>query len=829
MNSYLDSIEELFTPKKEREFTDRTEIMGLLNDALIKLNDGTEKYHIFSIHGIGGIGKTRLVKEFINLFLPEKIIYISFEIEKRSDVINNLYQIRLSIPSACPFFDLALLRYWEITNVSAINKDFMALFNNNFFSDFLELFSEIIGCSSDVIENIANIPSIISPKAIMDFVNDIYRNYPKMLHNKLVKEIYATSTEQLIYRLPALLGIEINRLIKKGKIEYPVFVFDAYQESQPYSKSEEWLFHLIKAIETGLFIVTSREPIHWDENNAHLTIHNLTCYPEDDARLLLKKTIYNRPDLIEEIIKNTQCIPIYIDLALNIYEREENLVGNILVDKALFCDRHKLVQHFVDHLKLSWQTTILDLATIRIFNYEIFEYLAKQRMIECQPYEYMKIIQSNLFNYVFKSSKSNLVKLHDVFCRDVQAGRHVNECYTIFKSYLRYICYRRDYIVQNNHGTTLVALFKNALFLSISLEERLFNEIHQQIEVEVIEQLLDIFFTLMSKRIAFISPQYNSIKTINMKKVCQFVYAKNHEKENTLKTISLLEEIGDVSCFGKHKTSYEAVLYYAKSLEGNYTKLEQWSNKIEKQLDNSFKSEWFYNRIKIYQADCEMLHGRFKSANTNLLLINNNIIYDEDHYSIFRTIGHIQRFNFQLKQAEDTYNNLLKEYHKNTVFREYLKTNLAETKCYFPCSGYLSQTKKLLNKLVTPYNVKNKGKVLYSLAIANTVKKHYGAAQKNINDCLSINQKDGYKSGELFAYMAQAYLDYALTGNITDRTNNKIRELFTKNGVYIFFELTLAIIAKDDSKINEIEIEYEWLDYKQTLLVLNRFIAQLRN
>ena len=121
MKLYLDCLEELFAEPRERTFTDRQEILELLNDALINLNEDPSFYHVYSIHGIGGIGKTRLIKEFAKIISPEPVCLVSFEIEKRSEIINNLYQIRKAIDFSCPFFDFALLRYWEMTNPAALN------------------------------------------------------------------------------------------------------------------------------------------------------------------------------------------------------------------------------------------------------------------------------------------------------------------------------------------------------------------------------------------------------------------------------------------------------------------------------------------------------------------------------------------------------------------------------------------------------------------------------------------------------------------------------------------------------------------------------------
>ena len=432
MNSYLNCLNELFNEPKERTFTNRVEILRLLNTTLTKMLDKSEPFQIFAIHGIGGIGKTRLVKEYKKTLFPETILFVSFEIEKRSDKISNLYQIRKEIPYSCPFFDYALLLYWEMTNPTVLNDGFMQIFRKGFFQTLMEIIAELLGISVNFIPAEITVPTIISPAALFDFMNELYRKFPQLLHKDIFKTLSSASSEQLASKLPYLLGIEIKRLIEKEKITYPAFIFDSYQESQPYSESEEWLFHLINAVGQGLFIITSREPIHWKLKTGHIISYHLKSYPKDDAKTLLKETITERSDLVDIIIESTQCVPIYIDLALNVYEEESDITPYELIEKSLFLDRHKLVYHFINHLKPSWQSAVLNLATIRVFNREIFHYLINQNVLDCAPYEYTAIITGNLFNYLSESTNNNLFKLHDVFCKDVQMGRPVEECYSIY-------------------------------------------------------------------------------------------------------------------------------------------------------------------------------------------------------------------------------------------------------------------------------------------------------------------------------------------------------------------------------------------------------------
>ena len=831
---YFSEFDKLFPARKERRFTDRTQIMEILMDALADLNQDSQYYHILSIHGIGGIGKSRLIKEFISAIAPESVLSFTFEIGKCGDVINNLYLIRRKFLSSCPVFDYALLRYWELTNPSCLNKEFMSHFQKGFFISFLDIVANLTGCTTAALQALVSLPSVSIPTAstIVDFVNCLISKIPQIMNKQIFQVLATSSCDSLADALPRILGVEIQHKVKNGEISLPVYIFDSYQESQPYAESDEWLYHLISTIGYGLFIITGREEIHWCTKQGVLIKYRLDCYPETEARQLLEETISERPDLVELILKSTQCVPIYMNLALDVYEEERDIVGAALIERALFLDRRKLVEHFINHFKPELQSPVLDLASIKIFNQDIFQYLAKERMITCSAYDYSTIIKSNLFSYVVYGTNNSLVKLHDVFCRDVQLGRPLDELYAIFKTYLRFICYRSDALLTEARGSVLTTLFQNALSLAIDIESRMQTEQTAQsdlkLETTVLEELLDIFFTLVSARIRFAPQLPAHVHTAQMKSVCQLIYAKMFEKENTLITIHRLEEIENPGCFGKHQLSYEAILFYHKALAGEYQLLIDWLSQIDATIVEQAQNEWFYNRIKVYQCDCDMMDGRFRTAESALLLLENHCITYEDDYSVHRTLGHIKRFNLQLSEAKNIYNALMQKYSQNTIFREYLITNFCETECYFPSKDFIREMSIQLEAMTTPYNAKNKAKMLYSLAIANTVKKHYYSAEKCIRQSLEMNRKDGYISGELFAYMAQAYLDYAQKGAVTDQTLDEIKTRMDKNKVYCFFELPLALMANDTARVEYMASAYEWLDFEQTVEKYRQFFALLQ-
>lgn len=829
---YYDRLNQLLMSDKERKFFDRSEIIEILIEELNLLNETKDYFRAFVIHGIGGIGKSRLINYFKSLVSNEIVLSVSFEIDKHKDVVNNLYRIRKEIHRSCPLFDYSLLRYWELTQPSKINEEFLSLFNNDFFTSIVDSISDATGLATAIVGEGFAIPTIPTIGNILNFINGLYQKVPRMKNHLLIEKASMLSEDELLCVLPQLLGTEIRQYIDSSDILQPVFIFDSYQESIPYSESEEWLFQLICSIGRGFFIVTGRENVHWKNDKLSIIAYPLACYPEDETKDMLKEYIPDRPDLVETIITSTQCIPIYIDLALNIYEKECNIVGQELVSKVFFQDRNLLVKHFISHLKPEWQDSVLDLAIVRLFNQEIFENLSINRVIACNAYDYKSLIESNLFSYITIEDGGSLVKLHDVFCRDAQKYRPLVEQYRIFQIYLDYICRKSKIMIIKDQEATLVALFLNVVTLACELEEKMETENDSNFGLEIqtsdIEKILDIFFELNLAKVRFVPPSPNQIKTSQMKDVCTLIWAKSYEKVNTLNTIHLLETVNNPACFGTHLLSFQATLNYAKSLSGKYADLKKWLNELEEQNTQNYHEKWFYNQMKVYRADCDMMDGKFKEAYGDLMLLQNRDMSFNDYYTIKRTIGHIFRFNFLLEKAIKTYQELLKNFGHNNVYREYLKVNLFESKCYFPEDSYISSAKEELSRLSYPYNIKNKAKLLYALAVACTVKGDYKSAKNYINESIIINKKDGYISGILFAKMAQAYLDYARYGKLGKRTLSDIDQIIAQNRVYEFFRLHIAIIENDDVELRNQKEHFQWLDFDTTVGKIRTFLSQLR-
>lgn len=558
----------------------------------------------------------------------------------------------------------------------------------------------------------------------------------------------------------------------------------------------------------------------WTDKEKHIFPYELKELPEVASKELLEKYLLKKDFyLIPKIIKSTGCIPIYLNLALDIYQLSyrDKLA---CINDSMFPDKGSLVNKFINHLPKAYQEIILVLGLVKIFDNNIFEYMVKELNISFPIHKFEDLCNTTLVNYV--ENIADFYKFHDIFAENIIRVHSDYEISKTFQIYLKFISTQGVFLYSDGQ---IIALFLNILehYNKIS--------INSKFEIEINEMIIKIFLSLISRKARFDLPniQLEISKLTSYNDVRLFIYAVLYEKIDTTHTINLLSKIQNPECFGKQRISYELVNSYCNSLVGKYDKFGKTVKKINDELTLSDIGEWYYTRTKYYLSDYYLIKGDFYSAYQNSLNTINE--YENmplgDLYYFKRNIGHIQRFNLLIDQAINTYQNLLTLHKDNINLQVYILTNICETACYFDNDIFCEYIEKAFSIGKLLKSKKNIAKLYYSNAIFLLRKKLYSKAQNNINISIKINQKDGYQSGILFALMAQAYLDYSVLGYIKKDTLLSIENLLMMNDVYTFFRLPIYLMQGKISKALKLKDKYNWLDFDYTLLKYKEFLTKL--
>jgi len=802
----------LHNNKDERCFVNRDEAIELVRNEFKNLCTSVQGdfFRVIEIYGMGGIGKSRFVRKlYMDIFNNDcEKVFVSFEIKKREQVLDNLIFIRKQLAQPMLRFDFALINYWDRNHAEKLDDSFMNKIKNGLIISLSDLASHIIGLGN-------YIPSLIQ---LTDILNALVK---KHRHSKAEELLYTIgwSDQYLIEQMPVLLGSDLKEHIEKRKRPY-VFIFDSYMQSQPYSESKEWLYQLIGATQKGLFIISGREKLRWSDKEEHILQCELENLPVQAAQELLEKNMLAcHYDMIPMIINTTECIPIYMNLALDLYQGNSTK-SDYNVDSALFSDKHLLVKNFICHLQENFHDAILALAVVRIFDENIFTHLNKELNLGFPVLEFETLCNITLINYI--ETSKGLLKFHDVFSSNAIRVHTSKQKEYIFRCYLQFIS-MRSMLYRTDELTTL---FLNILETGLDIFK------HTSIPNDVCEGILEVFFRLMSQKANFDIPSIPKIVSGHYKDTLLFVYAEIYRGLDTRKVIQWLEDIKNPKAFGRHEISYRLLLLYKRSLIGEYATLAQELKQINCDLKIEDIGTWYYLKTKHYLTDYFLMEGNFLEAYQMILNTRNecdNSLPINDDYLLRRTIGHIYRFNMQISDAKRVYQELVKDYGDISRIAVYLYTNLCESSCYFDDDVFESTVQIALRLSEQLTTARNTGKILYSQAIQSIIKKNYNFARECINKSININENDGYQSGKLFAFMAQAYLDYAQNGIIKNDTFNAIDELLIKNEVYTYFRLPIYIMQKQEDLVESQRIAYNWLNFDYTVHQYRCFIGRLNH
>lgn len=793
--SGLESELDALMPKK---FVDRDELRTAVDHSANALLENQNYHEVITIYGMGGIGKSRFLKEIRKSIFeksPKKmeLIYATLELDN-DNLFHALLCIRKKIEHTCFLFDYALELLLDRCIVEKVDDDFLSHSQKNWRADlttFLQPISPI------------PLPPLNAGLELLQQLKDyLIKTGSKALYKEMIQKLEVladSSPKKLFGLLPALLGCDLDQ---RSSVKRLVVILDSC------NGCENWLKDFLAEAKGGLFILTSREPLQIDP--IPTTVYQMQEIPSTEAKKYLEEYIKNRRHrtaLIPKLISITECIPLYLDLAVTLYLQCENDPVQKVINEFSFGDKESLVEAFLNHLPLEQQEAILVLAAVGVFDIDVFEHLTADLNLAISKLCYHDLCKISLVDNL--NTNCTLKTFHNIFHQNVLKILPLDKKYRIFQSYLNFLSHRGLYKYQNE---VLRTYFSNVLYLVVDNGFEL--TIHEN------EEILDLFFALSDQRIEFSFP--SSLPNAANGTLFAFLSAMKEFHADSVRCLSELEAIRDsVDLLGKHKNSYYAVQYYSMGIMGQYKKAKDHLAKICDTLSSDSIANWYYGKLKLYLADCLMLVGDFKDA-----IMQFDGYYQEiepytgtkenDVFELQKQKGHCYRFNFLLKKAAETYSFLYSEYAKNSVMKSYCLTCLCETKCFFEPQYVLEHYQESLDTAKAVGQERSRAKIYYSLGIAYTVKRDFKKASRYIRESIRVNEECHYPSGKLFALVAKGYYSYAKSGFVPADLVKEIETLCSQLEVYGYLLLPIYLMNGKEEQISQLKNAYQWLDWDRT-------------
>lgn len=786
-----------------RIFLDREDILDLIEKNVCIYNEQTDFFKLFTFYGMGGIGKSQLIRKIYRTYYGSNLTlyYYPLEILNQETIPSILLRIRREFDYT-PHFDYALFRYWDFISYDRVDRENLYSISKKIFTRLGKLFDATVGLGLIDTEPLVREAIILYEEKVITEKEE-----------QLVSEILQDKIEDLYIYLVENLATDIQKELSGLKY---MFLFDAYDLGK-FNYKFDWLKLFINSFQNGLFFVTSREQLDWFDNSNidECVIENrsLECIPKDEVQKYLLKQNYTQ-EQIRLIIEKTDCIPLYLDLAVAM-DKQTLFSSNRMIG---FDSKEDLVKSLLSHLNLEEQLIIQYLSVVNIFNETIYDYAVKFNNFSLQNNSFSDFKKSTIVRYV--EQFNGLYKIHSVLANNISFFVEDSMRAKMIDNYLT-VVHARILPNENLYDDIKYNLIINIYHL-IETENLVISE-HQS------EKLIDLFFYLADR--SYSNDFYNYVHSIKNKKksnlfyIYEYISGKTTRSSDIVSGLQRLQNIPYSECnFGKHRKSLICDINYLLSISGKYSEAEKQMNAFAIALTNGEKNERYYIKGMIYYCDMQMLRGNFKVAAIDLTLLSNDVTNERLLYEIQKAIGHCYRFNFLFDTAMEYYSKANASPHNMA----YYLTVCCETYCYYKPEKVFDFFAKAIEENKKYNNHNNLGKIYYSIAIAMLISHKTYQAKKYLQRAHSEFKSTKYYAGTFFTMIAEAYFEYSETRNVSSETILKMKKQLRKiDFIYEYLLLPFYVMKGNQEKIEEFRLKYEWFSFDTTLKNIKSFLALL--
>ncbi len=372
---------------------------------------------LLNYYGVGGIGKSTLLRHIQKSFEKSEIPVFYFDLAKYSSVIHFYEAIYIWLQKNnidALYFQMAFLVYWK------------RVYPNIDFKESLPLSIQEGGLFGDVISAVFD----NSLEAIKDylpvvggslkFLHKGYKYLKEKLHldEEIVDAISELEDSELSIKdvenhLAYFLAQDFERLSEVNSTK-AIFLFDTYEKLYEFQSDdrkkdlEAWVENFAYNIKNhALLLIAGREKIRWKQFDPAwdelIFYYQLGALKEDEVKELIQKQGIKDREVIEAITKTSKGYPFYVKLAVDAYKSSpKNFDYNTIGLEEIF-------QRFVGNLSKESRTILEYLSIPKSFDRELYQYILQKSNIA-----YSEIIFNEITSYSFFSQNDHSYTMHDI-------------------------------------------------------------------------------------------------------------------------------------------------------------------------------------------------------------------------------------------------------------------------------------------------------------------------------------------------------------------------------------------------------------------------------
>ncbi len=783
-------------------------------------------------YGVGGIGKTSLVKELRRhakqLYEDEQIDVCMIHLDLDSDHIgapaDALYAFRTQWPGNCPLFEFALAKYWAVQGrtIEQIRKQIIR-------EDSL-LF--------DLIEAGATLADVFAPAKL---VKKLYAKGSDFLrrHGHLAARfdhVESLTDAELDEWLPALLGEEIEQWVTSNNKRLLVFI-DGHERlfaSDRYkfgkASMDDRLQELVGTAGKGFYVICGHNRIEWADNNVewkrYLEQHLLGALANADANAFLHSIPVTEDNLRETIVAASHGVPLYLDLCTSIYVIKKQ-AGESIRNEDFEGAGGRVIDRFLSYLDREHAETVRALSGIECFDSRVFFTVTKALNIGLPVTLYDEFCSTSYAEILHQPSR--LAKIHDIvraylrpringddYCRIVLAVVAEAQATKNEGDYPRVSWLMRALLPALGilRGTLRASTWSEIVVLCLELADAGYVE-------DAISVANDLSRSSNPKAISVLGDiiQAHCFRRTGRLKEARENYA-------LIKTEMSAVSVPELRLRVQYNTAH------VDHLLGHYLSAKREYESIVATQDQCPEDQDTRHLATRQLGDLLMLEGRFSEA---LRIFNacQNIRQMDKLWRLEcrRFIGHVYRFNWMLPEAEKYYLEVAEQSKAYGLRGMYGKAlvNLTETYWWMNPNGALEAGREAVEANEACGNLIEVGKAQTSMALAEINLGHRSNAIGYLDKAKKTQEIVGYRAGMVFVEGARACYWFAVgMDDVVSACLTKIQQETDVLGVYKYLSWFYQSVCAGKDLGGDSFGPYDWVDRSRMSDGIRLLSAKLR-
>lgn len=394
------------------EFINREDAKKLFKS---KLTANNKQFNVISYYGIGGIGKSSLSKELIEIHKIDNtnniIMYVDLTPPEDRNMGNAILKLADSCGVSLISFELAYAIYFIKKHPQvAYGREKEGFTNSKFIGTGLNILSLFDGGLTSSIGQLME-------KVIVKVKNHIISSDIK----DALLDFSEKDLSEMEEMLPAFLSYDINKILTKEKDKKLLIMIDTFEalnedvfEKHHKSKNEEWIREIITyfpsdEIPSAIFCILGRDKIEWgDEWDEVIEDYQLKEFDRKYSLEYLKQYQIEHPELVESIIKSSKGHPFLLYLSGETYTNILNKgLEPTVVDFA--GSEQKVIERFLYNLDKETVNILRIMSIPNYYDNELFCALMNEYKIPSLMFE-----QFNKYSFISLNTMEKKYYINDL-------------------------------------------------------------------------------------------------------------------------------------------------------------------------------------------------------------------------------------------------------------------------------------------------------------------------------------------------------------------------------------------------------------------------------